>query len=448
MQDTFGQVMDYSVNNNFRNIIKSSVGRQSFFSLPTPLVVITCSYINYIAITYYLELSENPIVTIIYLSTAYSWAFASILLSGRVGFKINSLDIWVGILFIIIAEGYVASLGLNKEFIFMVFNLVINYLLARHLRFKELPRFYWFLFIALTQILAYGLLNLPLIFQDWQSSTLKPTLFGTGASLSTLGTEMGFFLTLTITLLPLIKNTNVKFVSVLLAILAAIILLLSSARTAIIACGLALLIYLIINKLISKRRKFYIVIFALATLFIFLFIAPQNLKDFNRFENTTDLINNLTTPLNSQDNLDVDSNFIDSENNTLGIRVLIIRSCLVKFSDNILLGYGPGRLFIPHNAFLQIVFEHGLFAGAICVLICLKIIYELLRIMKFTCDISRHYAMILMSIFIYNLIYLQVLGTTLTMDRFFILIGISVSFINHFNTSNNRVRKPLESIQI
>ena len=110
--------MDYSVNNNFRNIIKSSVGRQSFFSLPTPLVVITCSYINYIAITYYLELSENPIVTIIYLSTAYSWAFASILLSGRVGFKINSLDIWVGILFIIIAEGYVASLGLNKEFIF------------------------------------------------------------------------------------------------------------------------------------------------------------------------------------------------------------------------------------------------------------------------------------------------------------------------------------------
>ena len=165
-------------------------------------------------------------------------------------------------------------------------------------------------------------------------------------------------------------------------------------------------------------------------------------------ENTTELINSLTTPLNSQNNLDVESNFIDSENDTLGIRVLIIRSCLVKFSDNILLGYGPGRLFIPHNAFLQIILQHGLFAGAIFVLICSKIIYELLRIIKFTSSIFMYYAMILMSLFLYNLSHLQVLGTALTISRFFILIGISVSFINHLNTSNNRVRKQLQSTQI
>ena len=40
--------------------------------------------------------------------------------------------------------------------------------------------------------------------------------------------------------------------------------------------------------------------------------------------------------------LDVQSNIIDFENKNLGIRVMKIRSCPAKFSDNIILGYGLG----------------------------------------------------------------------------------------------------------
>jgi hypothetical protein len=446
MPDTLRPAMGYNNINKNCNSRKKFIGHQSFFSLPTALAIIACSYINYIAITYYLELDQNSIVTIIYLCTAYSLGLASILLSGRMGFKVNYLDIWIGILIVIIAAGYVTSLGIAKELVFILLYLVLNYLLARHLRFTELSRFFWVLFFALIQILAYGLLNLPSIYQDWQSSNLRPTLFGTGASLSALGADMGLCLVLAINLLPLIKGAKVKFLVLLLAMLAETILLLSCARTAIISSALVLLIYLSNIKTISTQKKFCMLFFACATLLILQLVEPKNMKEFNQTESSAELIYALTTPLNSQDNLTVDSEFIDSEGSTLGTRLLIIRSCLVKFSENMLLGYGPVRLPLPHNAFLQVIFEHGLFAGAILILICSKIIYELLSIIKLASDITRQYATMLVSLLIYILLYLQVLGTTLTMNRLFILIGVSVSFINHFNSANNCSRTSLESI--
>lgn len=414
--------------------------RQGFGSLPIPAALLLFGYLIYIGIAYYFQV-ENYQITSTYLALTYAWSIACIILGRKV--LRTSLDTWTGILIAIIGLGYIANSGVSSQLILVIF-LGLNYAIGRHIQCAQLPK----LFKCITAVgifsLALSVPELPKFFGSWQMGAVRPELYGGGAYASAFGNSMGMLLLVVVGWwLP---STRSRFIPYLLVLFLSLIIIYSSARIAIISCAVAFVTLLFCHASMSLKKKVLIVTFCGVVALVTWTVLPETYREFNSMEEDSGLISLLTEPIGAGDTLygqSDESDFITK--NTLGMRVQIIRSCLVQFFKHPIFGYGPNNLFIPHNSFLQVLFEHGAIAGVILGSILLKILFLTSRSIKVANKISRRHLVLLLAMFIYMLLYSGVMGSTLTMTSLFLLMGVIVSVVTDAGTatvaSNNGVRK-------
>ena len=243
-----------------------------------------------------------------------------------------------------------------------------------------------------------------------------------------------------------LPSTRSRFIPYLLVLFLSLIIIYSSARIAIISCAIALVVLLSCHASMPLKKKVFIVTFW-GVLALFTWAAlPETYREFNSLEEDSGLISLLTEPIGTEDTLDVQSDASDfTTQSTLGTRVQIIRSCLVHFFKNPIFGYGPNTLIIPHNSFLQVLFEHGAIAAVILGYIWSKILLLTFRSIKVAGEVSRRHLVLLLAMFIYMLLYSAVMGSTLTMASLFLLMGVIVSAVTKAGAatmaSNNGFRK-------
>lgn len=409
-------------------------------SLPTPASLILFGYIIYIGIAYYFQI-ENGAITTSYLALTYAWAIACTILGRQV--LSTSLDTWTGILIAIIGLGYIANSGVSSQLI-LVISLGLNYVIGRHIRYEQLPKFFKCITAVGILALAISVPELPNFFGSWQMGAMRPVLYGGGAYASAFGHSMGLLLVVIVGWwLP---RTTSKLTPYLLVLFLSLIIIYSSARIAIVSCAIALVVLLSCHASMSLKKKVFIVTFWGVLALVAWAALPETYREFNSLEEDSGLISLLTEPIGTGDTLDVQSDASDfTTQNTLGTRVQIIRSCLAQFFKYPIFGYGPDTLIIPHNSFLQVVFEHGAIAGVILGYIWLKILFLTFRSIKVAGEISRRHLVLLLAMFIYMLLYNAVMGSTLTMASLFLLMGVIVSAVTNAETatmaSNNGVRK-------
>ena len=392
-------------------------------------------------ISYYFQI-ENSAATYTYLIVAYGWAIACTLLSRKI--LITSLDIWTGILVTIIIFGYIVNSGIVKQLVFVIL-LALNYLFGRHIQYAQLPSLFKSIFAVGVLTIALSLHELPSFFRGWTTSVWRPELYGNAAYASAFAYFMGFLFIITIGWV--VPNSRRKFISIFLLLLVSLIIIYSSARIVIVSCAFVLLILLYYHASMSLRKKLFTVTFSVALALTTWTILPENYKEFNSLDEDSGIILLLTEPLDTGDTLSLRSDESDFlTQNTLGMRIQIIRSCLVEYFKSPIFGYGPDRLFIPHNAFLQVLFEHGIIAGVILASVLLKILFLMFRFIKHANKIARSQLVLLLSMFIYTLLYISVMGTTLTMNTMFFFMGVMVSLVTDVAivalVSNNGIRKP------
>lgn len=404
-----------------KNLCKKN---QALFSLPMPCALILFGYINYTAIKFYLKLEDSAAV-FSYLAFAYGWALISTFKSPKI--RITVFDIWTWILITIIALGYFASSGISKELVFVLF-LGLNYTFGRHIKYSQLPSLYKCVCAVGFLAFAISVPELPQFFGAWGNGALRPELYGGFAYASAFASSMAILLITTIGLLgPTGRSQIIKGIFALLLIL---IVINSSARIAILACAVAICTLFCLSKSIKLRKIGLIVTSGLVLGLAIWHLMPESYKEFNSLEEETGIVSLLTEPLSANDSISLESDASDLETtNTVEVRLKIIRSCLVRFLKNPILGYGPNQLPIPHNSFLQVLFEHGIFAAVVFGFIIIRGIYLLLRITKNAKQPERRHLALLFSLFVYILMYSWVMGTTLTMAGIFLFMGILISVV-------------------
>lgn len=409
-------------------------------SLPIPAALILFGYIIYIGIAYYFQI-ENSAITTSYLALTYAWAIACTILGRQV--LGTSLDAWTVMLIAIIGLGYIANSGVSSQLIFVIL-LGLNYVIGRCIRYAQLPK----LFKCITTVgilaLAISVPELPKFFGSWQMGATRPELYGAGANASAFGQSMGLLLVVIVGWwLP---STRSRFIPYLLILFLSLIIIYSSARIVIVSCAIALVVLLSCHASMPLKKKVFIVTFW-GVLALFTWAAlPETYREFNSLEEDSGLFSLLTEPIGTEDTLDLQSDASDfTTQSTLGTRVQIIRSCLVHFFKNPIFGYGPNTLIIPHNSFLQVLFEHGAIAGVILGYILLKLLFLTFRSIKVAGESSRRDLVLLLAMFIYMLLYSAVMGSTLTMASLFLLMGVIVSAVTKAGAatlaSNNGFRK-------
>jgi O-antigen ligase len=415
--------MPPSDNTLTRTITRLSANIQSFFTLPMSCSIILFGYINYTAIGYYFGIQDSTAV-LSYLTLAYGWAIMSAFSSRKI--RITVFDIWLWILITIIACGYLVSSGICKELVFVLL-LGVSYTIGRHTRYSQLPSLYKCILAVGIVALGISVPELPRFFSSWHEGSRRPEMYGTAAYGSAYGSSMAMLL---ITIIGrLVSGGRFKIMMGLLALILSLIILNSSARIAILSCAVSIGILFYFSPFMKPRKKILIGICCVALALAIIGLMPEGYKSFNSLEEN-DIISLLTSPLSSEDTLSLDSNAMDIETtNSVEVRIAIIRSCLNRFLQNPIVGYGPNRLIIPHNSFLQVLFEHGLFAGVVLGVILLKSIFLLVCLIKKTNKIARHYLCLLLSLFIYMLMYSSVMGATLTMAGIFLFTGIVISVV-------------------
>jgi hypothetical protein len=404
--------------------------RQGFGSLPIPAALLLFGYIIYIGIAYYFQIDNYPI-TSTYLALTYAWSIACIILGRKV--LLTSLDTWTGILIAIIGLGYISNSGINSQLILVIL-LGLNYAIGRHIRYAHLPK----LFKCITAVgilaLAISVPELPKFFGSWQMGAMRPELYGGGGYASAFGHSMGLLLVVVVGWwLP---HTRTKFIPYLLVLVLSLTIIYSSARIAIVSCAIALVVLLSCRASMPLKKKVFIMTFWGVLALVTWAALPETYREFNSLEEDSGLISLLTEPIGTGDTLDVQSDASDfTTQNTLGTRVQIIRSCLVQFFKYPIFGYGPNTIIIPHNSFLQVLFEHGAIAGMILGYTLLKILFLTFRSIRVAGESSRRDLVLLLAMFIYMLLYSAVMGSTLTMASLFLLMGVIVSAVTNAGTA-------------
>jgi O-antigen ligase len=290
--------------------------------------------------------------------------------------------------------------------------------------------------------LALSVPELPKFFEAWQVGSLRPELYGSSAYASAFAYSMGLLLIAIIGWwLP---SARFKFVVYLFILLLSAIIIYSSARIAILSCATAVVILLCYHESIPLKKKLFFATFGVALALTIWAALPKSYKEFNSLAEDSNLISLLTEPLGAEDALSGQfDEAVFTSQNTVGMRIEIIRSCLVHFLKHPIFGYGPDMQIIPHNSFLQVLFEHGIFAAVILGSIWLRIIFLVFQLVGRTNRIAQRHLVLLISLFIYMLLYSAVMGTTLTMASLFLLMGIIVSTVTNAKVvaSNNSVQK-------
>jgi O-antigen ligase len=413
---------------------------RGLLSLPIPAALILFGYLNYTGVAYYFQI-ENSAATYIYFFIAYGWAIICTKLSRK--FQITSLDTWVGILITIIALGYFENSGISKQLLFVAL-LGLNYVIGRHIRYEQLSNWYKFITTFGILTLALSIPELPKFFEAWQVGSLRPALYGGSAYASAFAYSMGLLLLAIVGWwLP---STRSKSIPYLLVLLLSTIIIYSSARIAILSCATAIVILLYYHESMSPKKKLFFASFGVVLALTIWTTLPQSYKEFNSLTEDSNLIALLTEPIGAGDALSGQfDEAVFTSQNTVSMRIEIIRSCLVQFLKHPIFGYGPDTLIIPHNSFLQVLFEHGIFAGVILGSIWLRIIFRMFQLISSANRIVQRHLVLLISMFIYMLLYSAVMGTTLTMASLFLLMGIIVSTVTNVGSvsSNNSVRKNL-----
>ena len=413
---------------------------RGLFSLPIPAALILFGYLNYTGIAYYFQIVDSA-ATYAYFFIAYGWAIACTKLSRKL--QRTSLDTWVGILVTIIALGYFENSGISKQLLFVML-LGLNYVIGRHIRYEQLSNWYKFITTFGILTLALSAPELPKFFEAWQVGSLRPELYGGSAYASAFAYSMGLLLIAIVGWwLP---STRSKTILYLLVLLISIIIIYSSARIAMVACATALVILLSYHERMSLKKKSFIVISGIGLALTIWTALPESYKEFNSLAEDSNLISLLTEPIGARDTLSREYDEVEfTSQNTVGVRIEIIRSNLAHFFKYPIFGYGPDKLIIPHNSFLQVLFEHGVFAGVILGSIWLRILFLMFRLISRTNKIAKRSLVLLISMFIYMLLYSAVMGTTLTMASLFLLMGVIVSVVTNVESvtlvSRNSVGK-------
>ena len=348
-------------------------------------------------------------------------------------YRVCLADILVLMISILIVVHRAAVSGMTKASFSIALNILVGYYLTRRLRGNEIASLLRIMFVCGFGVMAIAFTNLPQVWDSWQTEYARPLLYGSRANTVIFAYYVGLFAVHLFAILQRPINDNrVNIQLILLLVGSMLVLVAFSGKTTLAAVSIIGGVLIVASYWSPKRLRIFWFCGFVAVGTLFLARAPEKLLNFYAFVNVKEIIEATSIPIIPQV-IDPDSVITSDigvdENNSMAIRIMLIRNGFYFFRESFLFGYGPDKQIVPHSTIIQIFYEYGIVAGAAFVALLLQVISKLKKIAYDTKAVLRNEAWILMAVYIYVVIYDQVLGSVANLSQFFILTGAAVTAI-------------------
>jgi hypothetical protein len=373
--------------------------------------------------------TDSSSVTAIYNIGIFCWAI--LCRRNLVRFKVCLIDILVLTLALLILLPNLGAYG-AYESIAASTRILVGYYLVRSLKSTEIPIFLRYCFMLGLGTLVICLLQMPSTLRHWQTEFSRPQISGDTANPVIFGLFVGLFAIQTIATMEVRQLTGLQKLWCLSLIAISIFSLsVFGGKTNLISvCLIGLGSVLLCPLLSIKGRVLGICIFFL-TVTAAVSVAPRNILAFYDLVNFTEIVEATESPLSSPvidpANREISEGDIGVDpNNTAAVRVVLIRIGFDLFCNNILFGYGPMVNMNPHSAHAQMLFEYGIFAGVIFIVIGASVIFKLSRRAFGLSAKLKGVSWILLVLIVEVVIYNEVLGSVTNLLQYFMLLGAAV----------------------
>lgn len=388
-----------------------------------PLALLLFQYTVTSSINFYFIDSGNYI-TQIYIYICCCWGSLAVLLSKRLNFFISKIDILVFFLFlIIIFKNILCNTDLKSIFLIIITNF-FAYFIARSLTICCIDYFLKVILILGFACLLLYSFYIPVLLESWINSYNRYEFLGSRSNTVIYSYFIGiFYIVLMSTFIN--KKSCRKSIFISLMFLVYILLILSGSKTA--------LLLTIIISLLSVRgfliRIGIIMFLIILSIIVASYFIPDNLLRFFSRVDFSGIQYAIFSPLDDKDNFLISGNTsFDDEENSLAVRIFLIRNALVQFLENPLFGYELRKYIIPHSTVIQIFCEYGAVAGILFLTIIISTFRKLIH--SYYSQQSTLNKSALFFLFLYAFIYNQFLSYAENQTLLFITIGCSVTLFS------------------
>ena len=350
-------------------------------------------------------------------------------------------DAFVGAFLLLVTVHYIWARGVTVSVVSLSVNIVAAYWVSRRLFPSEIAGVIKVFFFCGVFVLIIALFNLPFVLDSWRTEFGRPLVLGSKANTVIIACYVGFFAVQLIAQMQRPVAGNRRILSTLSVLFVLVIVLIAySGKTSLIAASLISGALIAFSEWSMKRvRMTWFVCFLGAGMLGFA-AAPDKLVTFYAYADVSGMIEATNVSVTAYDaDYSAESGVDDS--NTMAIRIVYIRDGFSAFRENLLFGYGPDRKRLPHSTLLQVFFEYGCIAGLAFIAIIGAVVWQLRRIAYDSSATLRNEAWILLGLYLYVVLYDQVLGSVANLAQLFLLTGAAVALVTSEKRRGVRLHK-------
>lgn len=350
-------------------------------------------------------------------------------------------DAFVGAFVLLVTAHYIWVRGITLSGVSFAVNIVAAYWVSRRLFRSEIAGVIRVFFLFGLSVLIISLINLPFVFDNWRTESGRPSVLGSRANTVILSCFVGLFAVQLIAQMQRPMAGNRKILVTLNVLFAAMIVLVAySGKTSLIAASIIGGALITFSRWSMKRVRMTWLAYFLGAGLLGFIAAPDRLVNFYAYADVSGMIEATSAPFIAYDGDDLAEPGVD-DSNTMAIRIVHIRDGFSVFRENLLFGYGPDRKRLPHSTLLQVFFEYGCIAGLAFIAIIGAVVWQLTRIAYDSSATLRNEAWILLGLYLYVVLYDQVLGSVANLAQLFLLTGTAVALVTSEKRKGVRLGK-------